>query len=359
MNLLRAPYDFTHQITRRAFLIGAATAGTAARTIAQSRRPTIAVRSLNHVSFIVSNLKRSLEFYQGLFGMPIQARQGNTVAALQLGSGPQQMGLAEGGATSKPGFIHFCMTTEHFDVDRVLKILADHGVTKSGASASGLGGRPLKVGVRMRSEDTGGAKEGTPELYFGDPDGILVQLQDTSYCGGSGYLGNVCPGVPEPAHHKGLLSVRDLSHVTLNVAKPNTSLAFYQGLFGMPILAHQGATPLLAVGSGPQFIALATRETNGATTGRRPGIAHVCLTVDGFNPDRAQEALANYGLKPRVNAADPVAPLTYYVRMRPEERGGAKGGTPELYFTDPDGITLQLQDTSYCGGSGYLGNVCR
>ena len=27
-------------------------------------------------------------------------------------------------------------------------------------------------------EDRGGAKEGTPELYFTDPDGILIQLQD-------------------------------------------------------------------------------------------------------------------------------------------------------------------------------------
>ena len=34
------------------------------------------------------------------------------------------------------------------------------------------------------------------------------------------------------------------------------------------------------------------------------------------------------------------------------------GGTPELYFTDPDGILIQLQDVSYWGGSGYLGEVC-
>ncbi len=44
--------------------------------------------------------------------------------------------------------------------------------------------------------------------------------------------------------------------------------------------------------------------------------------------------------------------------MRTEERGGAKGGTPELYFTDPDGILMQIQDVTYCGGSGTLGEVC-
>ncbi len=44
--------------------------------------------------------------------------------------------------------------------------------------------------------------------------------------------------------------------------------------------------------------------------------------------------------------------------MRMPDRGGAVAGTPELYFTDPDGILIQLQDVSYCGGSGYLGDEC-
>src|SRR5262249_35093829 len=46
------------------------------------------------------------------------------------------------------------------------------------------------------------------------------------------------------------------------------------------------------------------------------------------------------------------------VSMRMENRGGAPGGTPELYFTDPDGLLMQLQDTSYCGGGGFLGDTC-
>ena len=39
-------------------------------------------------------------------------------------------------------------------------------------------------------------------------------------------------------------------------------------------------------------------------------------------------------------------------------RGGAEGGTPELYLTDPDGLAIQLQDVTYCGGGGFLGDVC-
>jgi hypothetical protein len=56
--------------------------------------------------------------------------------------------------------------------------------------------------------------------------------------------------------------------------------------------------------------------------------------------------------------AGAAAPMTHYVSLRMPDRGGAPGGTPELYFTDPDGLVMQIQDTSYCGGAGHLGNVC-
>jgi hypothetical protein len=80
--------------------------------------------------------------------------------------------------------------------------------------------------------------------------------------------------------------------------------------------------------------------------------------MESFNPDQVIKTLETFGVKPRGSAPGPVGPLTSYISMRMENRGGAKEGTPELYFTDPDGILLQLQDVSYCGGSGVLGNLC-
>ena len=55
---------------------------------------------------------------------------------------------------------------------------------------------------------------------------------------------------------------------------------------------------------------------------------------------------------------DAPGPLVHYINLRMENRGGAPGGTPELYFTDPDGLLIQLQDLSYYGGGGVLGEVC-
>jgi catechol 2,3-dioxygenase-like lactoylglutathione lyase family enzyme len=186
---------------------------------------------------------------------------------------------------------------------------------------------------------------------LGDPDGINVQLQDVSYCGGAGVLGNVCIA-PEPAPGKGLIALRDWSHFTLSVSDRERSTAFYRRVFGLPVQTHQGASELLGIGDKRQFV------TMGGGNGGKPGIAHGCFTMEGFNPDKVMKLLADYGLKPRGSASGAPPPFVYYVSMRMEDRGGAKGGTPELYFTDPDGIVMQIQDVSYCGGAGYLGEVC-
>jgi catechol 2,3-dioxygenase-like lactoylglutathione lyase family enzyme len=335
-----------YPISRRRALLSLPALATVSRVLAQSGRPPIRVRGFNHMTLTVSDRKRSVEFYQGLFGLSVQHRQG-AATGLRIGPGPQYISLSQGDANSRPAIAHFCMTADRFSVAGITKSLADHGVVKGAPG-------PMKTWLRMRGPDAGGAKEGTPELYLGDPDGIVVQLQDVSYCGGAGARGNACkPAEPPPA--RGLLAVRDLSHFTLGVSDGKRSAAFYQDLFALPVLTHQGAAPLLAVGAGRQFIALA--GLNGAPRGT-PGIGHGCFRMEGFDPDKVLKALADYGIRPRGSAAGPASPLVSYVSMRGEERGGAKGGTPELYFTDPDGILMQIQDVTYCGGAGYLGEVC-
>jgi hypothetical protein len=36
-----------------------------------------------------------------------------------------------------------------------------------------------------------------------------------------------------------------------------------------------------------------------------------------------------------------------------------RDGVTQVYTADPDNLRIQLQDVSFCGGSGALGNVCR
>jgi catechol 2,3-dioxygenase-like lactoylglutathione lyase family enzyme len=331
-----------YPLTRRQLFASLPALAATSRALAQSTKRPIQVRSLSHMTLTVSDRKRSVDFYQGLFGLPIQHRQENSIG-LRIGSGPQYISLSQGAPNAKPAIAHFCMTVEKFSIEGVTKALGEHGVIKGDAGA-------MKTWVRMRGD-------GTPELYVGDPDGINVQLQDVSYCGGAGPLGNICKP-PEPAPGKGLLAVQDLSHFTLGVSDRQRSTAFYQDVFGLPVQARQGDGLALGVGSRGQFVFINSTDAR-RTPPRMAGIAHGCFTMEGFDPDKVMKKLAEYGIKPRGNADGPPGPLVSYISMRMEDRGGAKGGTPELYFTDPDGILMQIQDVRYCGGSGYLGEICR
>jgi catechol 2,3-dioxygenase-like lactoylglutathione lyase family enzyme len=324
------------------------------RMTPQAGASPIRVRTLSHFGLAVTDPKRSVDFYRNLFGLPIQARAGaNTI--LRIGAGPQfiSIGPAENAA---PSINHFCLGVENFNVDRIMAALAAHGVVKGDAAG------PMKAAVTMR--------DGTPDLLFGDPDGIVCQLQDQRYCGGSGPLGNVC--AVETSPQKSLIALKDLSHLTIFSTDAARSNKFYQDLFGLSIRSYQGPTaPTLAVGPTVQFLMFTgggPSTGSGRAGGRgaapvappRPAsINHGCFSLDGFKTDEVIKALESFGIKPREGTTGPAGPLRHYTSMRMENRGGAPEGTPELYFTDPDGLLMQLQDTSYCGGGGVLGNTCK
>jgi catechol 2,3-dioxygenase-like lactoylglutathione lyase family enzyme len=353
-----------NEMTRRKFLLSVPALAMAPRVFAQGGAPAIPVKALNHFTLSVSDVKRSVDFYQGLFGLPIQARQGSTVL-LRIGNGPQFLAVRAAGSDPPSIVSQVCMTVENFGAERIIGVLGQHGITRAAPGDPGLSGGPMKVRVSMRGPENGGAPGGTPELYLGDPDGFILQLQDTTYCGGAGALGNVCPAAPEPPPKKGLIAVKDISHFTIAVSDANRSNTFYQELFGLPIRSRQGpatggGAPGLGIGPGVGFIMF----TGGAGRGRagappRPAnVNHVCMNMENFNPDDVLKTLAGFGITARGDATAPAGPMKSYISLRMENRGGAPGGTPELYFTDPDGLAIQLQDVKYCGGGGFLGELC-
>ena len=119
-----------------------------------------------------------------------------------------------------------------------------------------------------------------------------------------------------------------LNHVTLFVQNVSRSQEFYQKLFGMPVLTPQGAGMNLRAGAG--FVGLYPAGDRGP-----PRIDHLCLSIDRFD-------------------ARTVLPKLHALKLNAEIV--RRGDTEELYFDDPDGIGLQIQDTSYRGGVGRLGD---
>jgi catechol 2,3-dioxygenase-like lactoylglutathione lyase family enzyme len=297
-------------------------------------KPVIQTRRLNNVMIAVSNVERSAAFYEKLFGPPV--RQGEATV-FRVGEGPHFFALTAARGGAKPEFLSYGMTVADFDAERAMRTLADLG----------FGGAQI-----TRRGDT-------PELFVPDPNGIKVQLAHTSYGYGSGARGDVLPPAPAAAARP-LFQLKTINHVTLTIANGPREKEFYQTAFGLPVRAMQGAGATLAIGEGTDGVVFNAAANNPNAIS---GINHVCYTIENFDPERVIAILIEAGLAP-IEAGIPalIKPSTCWVRWRQRANNGGGPtsplGTPELYFTDPDNIRIQLQDVSYCGGSGRLGQIC-
>lgn len=123
--------------------------------------------------------------------------------------------------------------------------------------------------------------------------------------------------------------VKQMNHVSIFVPDVQKARQFYQDVFGLPLLTNQDPGVNLSTGNG--FLGIYPAQ-GGATRG---SINHMCFGVENFDADSVLKTLTDRGLQARIRQ---------------------RGDTKELYLTDPDGISVQLQDTKYVGGTGLLGD---
>ena len=315
-------------------LAGAVPASLPAGASAAESALPIRVSTLNHVSFGCADLRATVAWYERVLAIPRHAFQdyggGQTVLRVAQDP-PAYMALSQRSPQSlqapparRP---HFCWGIEDFNVHRIFEGLAE---------MPALARSVLREGTTING------------VNFDGPDGAPLQFNPIIACGGLGFLGEVCdesaeavrrPGDPPP------IPVRTLNHIKYYVSDLSSALAWYQRLTDMPVVAWQEPIggrrtegyegrplPVLRVGSGPQHLALV--EGDGPEAFRM----HVGLGVEGFDPDAVMDRLAEHG-------------VTSYLRLR-------EGVTKEILVDAPDGVRLQLQDVSYCGGGGVLGNEC-
>jgi catechol 2,3-dioxygenase-like lactoylglutathione lyase family enzyme len=124
-------------------------------------------------------------------------------------------------------------------------------------------------------------------------------------------------------------AVKQMNHVSIFVPNVQKSREWYQDVFGLPLLTNQDPGVNLSTGAG--FLGIYPAQ-GGATTG---SINHLCFGVENFDADAVLKTLTDRGVKARIRQ---------------------RGDTKELYLTDPDGISVQLQDPKYIGGTGLLGD---
>jgi catechol 2,3-dioxygenase-like lactoylglutathione lyase family enzyme len=123
--------------------------------------------------------------------------------------------------------------------------------------------------------------------------------------------------------------VKQMNHVSIFVPDVQKSKQFYQDVFGLPLLTSQDPGVNLSTGSG--FLGIYPAPA----TAPKGSINHLCLGIEGFDADAVLKTLTERGVTARIRQ---------------------RGDTKELYLTDPDGISVQLQDTKYIGGTGVLGD---
>lgn len=127
------------------------------------------IRDIDHVVLRIGDLERSLAFYCGVLGCPVEKRQ-DKIGLVQLRAGRSlidlvpldgKLGQAGGAGPAKEGrnVDHFCLRVDPFDADAVIAHLRAHGLD------------PGPVESRYGAEGEG------PSIYVADPDGNVVELK--------------------------------------------------------------------------------------------------------------------------------------------------------------------------------------
>jgi catechol 2,3-dioxygenase-like lactoylglutathione lyase family enzyme len=98
---------------------------------------------INHVALNVREIRRSRDYYQRLFGLPVLAQGARNCF---LGVGGNFLALFQGG---EPGMNHFCISVEGFETARTMET-------------------GERAGLKIRREQD--------RLYFPDPNGLTVQV---------------------------------------------------------------------------------------------------------------------------------------------------------------------------------------
>lgn len=109
-------------------------------------------------------------------------------------------------------------------------------------------------------------------------------LRRRGFLGGLGALAVAPSGFAKTAAPPPI-SLVAINHTKIRVPDPARSLAWYQSLFGLPIVARQGTTVILRIGEGPQFLAIDGKPSD------KPGGVYVGLGVDGFDANQVLQGL--------------------------------------------------------------------
>jgi lactoylglutathione lyase len=119
---------------------------------------------------------------------------------------------------------------------------------------------------------------------------------------------------------------RSMNHVSLSVADVNRSADFYSRVLGLDVISRPA--------NGGLNMGLGSESFLGLYQLNNPGnMHHLCIGVDNYDADELAAKLQEHGLNSNISR-DPA---------------NRTSGGDQLYFRDPDGISVQLAQHGYLG----------
>lgn len=128
--------------------------------------------------------------------------------------------------------------------------------------------------------------------------------------------------------------VKRIDHVVFRVRDLEASVAYYEGVLGCQVARRRPDLGLVHIRAGDSMVDLVAIDGRlGRAGGAGPAaegrnVDHLCLRVEPFDERAIVEHLAAHGIAPKGDAST---------------NFGAEGDGLSLYFTDPDGNTIELK----------------
>ena len=224
-------FSFASHMGRREFLQMSSLVAATPSIFAQDASP-VAVQKIHSCDMRVTDVTRSVKFYQDFFGAPVQARRGEQVF-LRVGDGPRFFSLSPTLPGQEPGFSHIGLSVAEFDAEQIQVQLEKFGIARGVAPAPDQS--RLSVAATSWLEQQGAASV----LFFAVQEGLIYHLTSDNYCGGNA-AGGGCFEMPEQPAIGGMFTLIDYSHFTNFLSNRARANAFYTQVFGKTFQAYQG-----------------------------------------------------------------------------------------------------------------------
>ena len=130
-----------------------------------------------------------------------------------------------------------------------------------------------------------------------------------------------------------MIAIRDIDHLVLRVVDLEKMIRFYTQALGCTVERERGDLGLVHLRAGRSLVDLVPVDGPiGRQGGAAPGkegrnLDHLCFRVERFDLEEIRRQLAPFGVE--VGEA--------------KQRFGADGEGPSVYFSDPEGNTVELK----------------